>query len=122
MSIDAVSIDVVSIDAASTDVTSIDATSIDAVSIDAVSTDTASIDTASIGAVSTDVANINAVSIRARRSFLPLDAENQLYGAVVGAENVIKDVGGYDMILEVVGDEEIVDAPADVPFAGAHAV
>ena len=102
VSIDAVSIDVVSIDAASTDVTSIDATSIDA--------------------VSTDVANINAVSIRARRSFLPLDAENQLYGAVVGAENVIKDVGGYDMVLEVVGDEEVVDAPADVPFAGAHAV
>ena len=78
---------------------------------------------ASIKAVSIDVASIDAVSIRARRLLLPpLNAEDQFHRAVVGAENVVKDVGGYDMILEVVGDEEVVDAPADVPFAGAHAV
>ena len=36
---------------------------------------------------------------------------------VVGAENVGVDVGFFDTLDEFRGDEEVVEAPADVPVA-----
>ena len=41
---------------------------------------------------------------------------------MVGAEDVVEDVGALDFVPEVFGDQEVVDAPAYVPFAGVHTV
>lgn len=37
---------------------------------------------------------------------------------MVGAEEVVMDVGGFKMVKEAGRDEEVVDTPADVAFAG----
>ena len=41
---------------------------------------------------------------------------------MVGAEDVVQDVGVLDAVLEGLGDQEIVNAPTYVPFAGVHSV
>ena len=41
---------------------------------------------------------------------------------MVGAEDVVEDVGGLDAAAEGFGDQEVVDAPAYVPLAGVHSV
>ena len=51
-----------------------------------------------------------------------LQGEVQGDGTVVGAEDVVEDVGALDFVPEVFGDQEVVDAPAYVPFAGVHTV
>lgn len=53
---------------------------------------------------------------------LVLQIEVELDGAVVGAEDLGVDLGGCDLVLEGVGDEEIVQPPSDVLLAGVEAV
>lgn len=53
---------------------------------------------------------------------LVLQIEVELNGAVVGAEDLGVDLGGCDLVLEGVGDEEIVQPPSDVLLAGVEAV
>lgn len=53
---------------------------------------------------------------------LLLQIKVELNGAVVGAEDLGVDLGGCDLVLEGVGDEEIVQPPSDVLLAGVEAV
>ena len=50
------------------------------------------------------------------------EGELEFYWAVVGAVDVVEDVGGGDTGAEVFGNQEVVYAPAYVPLAGVHAV
>ena len=53
---------------------------------------------------------------------MPSEVEVKLDGAVVGAKDLGVDLGGADLVFEAVGDEEIVQTPADVLLAGVEAV
>ena len=51
-----------------------------------------------------------------------LQLDRELDGAVVGAENVVADLGVYDAVAQHLAHQEIVDAPASVVLAGVETV
>ena len=57
-----------------------------------------------------------------QRPLCVLQIDLQTHGAVVGAKDILVDGGGGDLVRDPVGDQEIVDAPANVLFPGLEHV
>ena len=51
-----------------------------------------------------------------------LELQGDADGTMVGTEELLVDLGGFEVGQEAAGDEEIVNAPADVAFTGVGPV
>ena len=65
---------------------------------------------------------IAAVGLREGVADTGLELQGDADGTMVGAEELLIDLGGFEVGQEAAGDEEIINAPADVALAGVGPV
>ena len=67
-------------------------------------------------------AELAAVGLREGAVGTGLELQGDADGTMVGAEELLVDLGGFEVRQEAAGDEEVVNAPTDVAFTGVGPV